>query len=259
MRPLFRQFPMIIAHTGCEGTEDNTEASIEAAIQSGAHMLEVDIRSSRDGYPVLSHDPIICEGDGERLVIADCTYNRLQEHAGSACSQRSDPRVPWELVLKRMTTWHGLLNLDLKDEGSIERISRDISESGILERTIVTGCDATRATIVRSIIPEVPVMLNIQKDDLGCSNNEIDDRFKQRIKELCNSALAVGCAGINIQHSHCNSFVVDHAHQRFLSVTVWTVDQEVEMFRLLSLGVDAITTRQPTLLGTILSKNRQLA
>jgi glycerophosphoryl diester phosphodiesterase len=257
MRPLLQRVPIVIAHTGCEGTGDNTEASIEAAIQSGAHMLEVDIRTSQDGYPVLSHDPSINDHEGESLIIAERTYHELQQHFASAPGHRADPLAPWELVLKRMTAWSGLLNLDLKDEGSIERIKHDISNHGILERTIITGCDSARAAVVRSVIPAVPVLLNIQKTDVSDVNDTTGERFQNRIRELCSSALATGCAGINIEHSLCNAFVVDHAHQRFLSVTVWTVDQEAQMLRLLSLGVDAITTRQPAQLRSLVHGERQ--
>ena len=47
---------VITAHSGCEGTPDNSREHILAAIASGAEMIEVDVRQAPDGTLILSHD-----------------------------------------------------------------------------------------------------------------------------------------------------------------------------------------------------------
>lgn len=47
---------MVAAHTGFGIHPDNTMASFVEGIQSGAHILEVDVRVSQDGVALLQHD-----------------------------------------------------------------------------------------------------------------------------------------------------------------------------------------------------------
>ena len=44
------------AHTGCVNTKDNSLDSIDAAVQYGADIVEIDLNFTADGQPVLSHD-----------------------------------------------------------------------------------------------------------------------------------------------------------------------------------------------------------
>lgn len=253
---LQHRYPLVIAHTGCEGTRDNSEASLDAAILSGADMLEVDIRTTRDGYPVLAHDPEIPGAVSPPLIIAESTHHEVQDHLQQDPQRVAEPRAAWETVLRRMASWSGLLNLDLKDEGSIERIWRDVQRHNLAERVIFTGCNGPRARRVRAVAPTAPVLLNITADDVPPRNRGDAELFEQGIRDLCATALASGCAGINIDYRWCTPYVVDHAHRRFLSVTVWTVDRQDEMERLLTTGVDAITTRRPAHLAELLQAER---
>lgn len=48
----------IIGHRGARGlATENTLAAIEAGIAAGATMVEVDVRVTKDGIPILWHDP----------------------------------------------------------------------------------------------------------------------------------------------------------------------------------------------------------
>ena len=51
-----RRLPVITAHSGCEKTPANSIEHIKAALNSGAEMLEVDIRRAQGGGLFLSHD-----------------------------------------------------------------------------------------------------------------------------------------------------------------------------------------------------------
>ena len=50
------QYPLITAHSGCEGTADNSMASIEAAIALGADCAEIDVHVDGGGRLWLTHD-----------------------------------------------------------------------------------------------------------------------------------------------------------------------------------------------------------
>ena len=55
---LYRQekaYPIITAHSGCEGTPDNSLEHIRTAIASGAECLEIDVHE-HNGTLYLTHD-----------------------------------------------------------------------------------------------------------------------------------------------------------------------------------------------------------
>src|ERR1051325_8949095 len=50
--------PLIIGHRGfCQIAPENTLASFQLAIEAGADLVELDYRHSKDGVPVVIHDP----------------------------------------------------------------------------------------------------------------------------------------------------------------------------------------------------------
>jgi len=70
----------IIGHRGARGlVEENTEDSLEAAIQHGVDEVEIDVRVTKDGIVVLSHDPFVWDGGGHKLVIATTDSSALFE------------------------------------------------------------------------------------------------------------------------------------------------------------------------------------
>ncbi|MET0779452.1 MAG: glycerophosphodiester phosphodiesterase, partial [Candidatus Saccharimonadales bacterium] len=58
----------IIGHRGARGlAPENTIASIRAALNAGVDEIEVDVRVTKDGVPVLNHDPYINDANGGKL------------------------------------------------------------------------------------------------------------------------------------------------------------------------------------------------
>lgn len=71
----------IIGHRGAAGlAPENTLASIEKAIAHGVDEVEVDVRMTADGVPILHHDKALTDPDGNKLDIATTTYADLLRH-----------------------------------------------------------------------------------------------------------------------------------------------------------------------------------
>ena len=47
---------MITAHSGADGTKENSLEFVAYAMQTGADALEVDVRMGENGILILSHD-----------------------------------------------------------------------------------------------------------------------------------------------------------------------------------------------------------
>ncbi len=70
---------LIIGHRGAKGlAPENTLASLQSALDSRVGMIEVDVRVSADGTPVLHHDSVLTANDGRQLLIEQTNFSDLQ-------------------------------------------------------------------------------------------------------------------------------------------------------------------------------------
>ena len=65
---------LLTAHSGCDGTKDNSLEYINYALNLGADCLELDIRKDKSGTLVLSHD------DGPAHVTLEEAFTMLANH-----------------------------------------------------------------------------------------------------------------------------------------------------------------------------------
>lgn len=109
--------PKIIAHRGASALVDheNTIEAFEKAIEIGAHMMEFDIRMTKDKVMVSYHDETIKEG----VKIADLTHQALNEKT-SALGFRV-PTVEEIFILGRGKI---LFDIELKESGYEEEVVR---------------------------------------------------------------------------------------------------------------------------------------
>ncbi len=103
---------IITAHSGCEGTADNSLDHIHAAIESGAEMIEVDVRRAADGTLYLSHD-----------VPKDIGIRPTLRELFALVAQAENLEM----------------NLDVKTEGLIEDVMALAKEFGLAQRIVFTG------------------------------------------------------------------------------------------------------------------------
>ncbi|HSX17464.1 MAG TPA: glycerophosphodiester phosphodiesterase [Patescibacteria group bacterium] len=74
----------IIGHRGARGlAPENTLASFQKALEAGVDEIELDVRITKDGIPVLNHDPFLHSPSGDRLwsvFIFRQTLAELRKH-----------------------------------------------------------------------------------------------------------------------------------------------------------------------------------
>ncbi len=204
----------VTAHSGAEGTRNNTVDSVVTACELGADIAEVDINCLTDGTPVLSHNSV---GDGTGAT-------RLKELFSAV----------YERDIK--------LNLDIKDTAGFEGIKALADEYGMTDRILLTGLtsDFDKAA---SVLPGVEYYYNLHMKDV----------FADTLL-IARAALDAGCVGINADYKVIRPESVKVFHDAGLSVSVWTVDYVHDMKRLLDMGVDNITTHRIRKLRSIIEK-----
>lgn len=65
---------MITAHSGADGTKENSLEFVAYAMQTGADALEVDVRMGENGILILSHDKT--DEDAVRLADVFCMMGK---------------------------------------------------------------------------------------------------------------------------------------------------------------------------------------
>jgi glycerophosphoryl diester phosphodiesterase len=199
------EFPTITAHTGCDGTAENTVESALRGLELGADLVEVDVRADPDGVLYLGHD---------ELAPGSARVATFQELAAS------------------IAPTGGRINLDLKEDRAALLVGGAVRAAGLALRVVVTGCGIDRVRIVRETSPWLPVYLNTRLERRGPG-----------IDAECRIAAEAGCCGLNLEHALCSPFVARAAHERGLLVSVWTVAPGDGFERFVDMGVDNITTR----------------
>ena len=206
----------VTAHTGCEGTRDNSLQAIEKGAAAGADIVEFDLNFDGNGEPVLAHDK--AEADS---VTLDEAFRLVAGYES----------------LK--------VNVDCKTTDNLKAVTSLAEEFGIKDRIFYTGIEEKDVEAVKRDTPEVSYYLNVDID----KSKKNDEAY---IRGLIEKVKTLGAVGLNINFGGASRKMVDFFHSEGLLVSVWTVNKEPDMHKVLSLGCDNITTRQPTKLTKII-------
>jgi glycerophosphoryl diester phosphodiesterase len=213
-----------VAHRGDPyRVRENTIDSLRAALDRGADAVEIDVRLTRDGVPVLLHDD---------------TLKRLWEHDRPLLSLSADEvrgltdgRVPTLAEALRATAGDaGRLMLDLpgtRDVRVARRVVDVVREHGAQDRVYYCA-GATAMLAVRAADPSAEIALTWTT--LAPPRPVLLDAVRPR--------------WLNYRFSLIDRDLADRIHADGYLISVWTPDTRRSMRRLTALGVDSITTNR---------------
>ena len=254
--PYLAGSPLLIAHRGGAGlAPENTLAAFRNAVYRwGADMLEMDVRSTRDGEVVVIHDATVDRTTDGTGKVEDLTFRELREldagyrfldPGGDPSFRGKGIRIPrFREVLEELPAVR--LNVETKDEHSGPPLVETILAHGAEDRVLVAAeFEENRRAVLGYPGP------------WGASRGDIT-RFLLAIHSPFRHAYTPSCDALQIPERYRGIPVLTRrllreAHRRNLPVHVWTVDGEGDMIRLLELGVDGIQTDRPDRLASILS------
>jgi glycerophosphoryl diester phosphodiesterase len=204
--------PTVTAHAGSLDTPANTLESFKAALAFPVDYLEADVRFTPDNDAYLSHDPLPLPLQRNAMRLKDL-LKLAAPH----------PKVR--------------LNLDMKEYSGIGEMAKLIKRSGMASRVLLTGIGRDAVPLVRGSVNGLPYLLNAHPG------------FWHRLTASGAAALArtiraSGALGLNVHHPFITRRLACALSAAGLSVSVWTVDGEREMRRILNLPVDNITTNR---------------
>jgi glycerophosphoryl diester phosphodiesterase len=245
--------PVVIGHRGSAGTHpENTLASFQAALADGAQILESDVHVTRDGVPVLLHDPGVDRVTEAEGLAADQTWAELGRLDAGYRFQETDGSTPWRGRGHRIPSLEeafarfpeARFNLEIKchDVAAIGATLDLVARFDRADRTLLTAGedpimrDLRTALAARDLRPAIGASLGeivaAVGSALGQGEMPADVMALQIPAEFAGQPLATPA-------------LVDHAHAHGVEVHVWTVNDLGEIEALLDVGVDGIVTDHP--------------
>lgn len=237
--------PLVIAHRGDSAVApENTLPAFAQALTTGADLVELDYHHSRDGVPVVMHDPTLY-----RTTDAVVRWGRTDI--------RIDQTTAADLQTLEAGAWFGpafagtrvpLLTeaLDAIQRGSVTLIERKtgdaatcaklLRERSLINRVVVQSFDWEFLRALHALLPELAL------GALGPTGQEksLNPAHVAAVKELGASVIvwseAVTPEGIQA------------AHEGGLKVWVYTIDDPEKARALVARGVDGIITNKPALI-----------
>ena len=230
MRLLRGDGPLIrVGHRGAARlAPENTLASFETALEHGVDAIEFDVLALEDGPLVLGHS--LAELPDDRATLDDAL----------------------EFLGERDVALH----VDLKLTTRLDELAAALGRHGVAERTVVSSFHLPSLRAVAEHAPELPIGFTYPEDRYGVSKRRgmkpvirlgtlaLRKAVVARIPQMIARA---GARSLMLQHAVVSRAAVDRAHEAGAAVWAWTVDDQDELARLDTAGVDAVITNDPRL------------
>lgn len=237
--------PSVVAHRGASAIyPENTLESFQGAIDAGADAVELDVRMTADGVPVIMHDLDVSNTtDGSGFLH----HLTLTEVKALDAAKGRGPRAEVPTLAEALDLLSGRVgvNIEVKNlpgepafdspkEAAAESVVRLISERGFdgpllvcsfnwlsIERVLAMDGGITTGFLTTALIEPAAALVYVK------------DRGHRYVLPQAPGLFAAG-----------RDFV-DAAHAAGVLVGTWTVDDPEAIEQLFEMGVDAVATNDP--------------
>jgi len=228
----------IIAHRGGAAVApENTMAAFERGIADGADWLELDVQEDADGTVVVEHDRDFMRAAGAKLEVWQATKEDLAELdiGSSFAPEFSDQRVPTLREVLELAKGKSGVFIELKYYGhdvSLEQKVVDlVEETGMTDHIVIMSLNYDGVRKTAALRPDW---------NYGLLNAvAIGDLTRLDVNFLALTANATTVP------------MIRRSHKRGMKIYAWTIDDPVQMWVMMSRGVDGIITDRAELANRI--------
>lgn len=214
---------MITAHSGCEGTAENSSDHIRCAIDCDVDALEVDVRIRADGELYLSHD--------ESLQAGQCLTLReaFSLIAGSGL----------------------YINCDLKSPGIEGQVLALARSCGTAEQLVFSGTVSPAALTDPEI--QCRTFWNIEEAVPSVREwcRKEQNLTPSQLREVLEQCRRFSVPVLNVYYELCTPAFLLACRQAGVGVSAWTVNDEIWARTLLDAHICNLTTRSPRMVRTL--------
>ncbi len=219
-----------IAHRGWSARfPENTLPAFAAAWAAGADELELDVRLSADGVPVVLHDPILERVCDLRGPVAERDWAELRSAWVLGRDGEPLPGLGLLDLERALDLFAPRSGLNVHVKVADERILRRIQEAARRhpERHIYVAGDEEVLEAARALCPEVPrCCLARQREPAA----------------LLATALAYGCVGLQYVATNYDADAVGEARRHGLFCNLFYADSVQDALEAIAAGIDGILT-----------------
>lgn len=224
--------PLVIGHRGAAAlAPENTLASLAAAVDAGADLVEFDVGAGL----TLAHSP----------------------------SEIPDDPVSLDDALDFLRARGAGVHVDVKHVGIEPQVVDALRRHGLAERAVVSAAVAKSVRRIAAIAPALPRAIGYPHDRHGVAGVGWPRALTVAAAATLRAAmplrlpLLLSMARANALSLHCalvSPAVVSAAHARGAPVLAWTANDPGLVERLVADGVDAIVTDDPRMVLATLAR-----
>ncbi len=279
------------AHRGGRG--ETTEESLRAfakAIELGVTTLELDIVISKDGQPMVWHDPVIeadkCTdtapafpGDPQFPYVGKqvnhLTLAQLRTlDCGKLLAAYPDAEVVQDNTIATLPEVFALAdsyraavryNIETKVEADnpgksappqqfVDVILAAVRTAGKTDKVEIQSFDWRTLPMVRAAEPAIPLVALWDDTTFTPGSPWLDGIDPAVVPDPVAAAQRVGATILSPAYALCDAALVERAHAQGLRVIPWTVNDETAMRAQIEAGVDGLITDYPTRLRAVLAE-----
>ncbi len=227
--------PRVLAHRGL-ATEapENTLLAFAHAVALGVAHLETDVHVSADGVAVIAHDPDLGRVAGREARVGDLTVAELA--AVDLGEGQHMPTLAEALDAFPETRF----NIDLKVAGAVAPTVSAVREADAVDRVLLTSFSERRRRAALRLLPEVATSASGPR--FAAALLAASSGFPPGVRGALRGVHAVQIPARALGLDTVSPARLAAYRRSGVEVHVWTVNDELEMRRLLGLGVDGIVT-----------------
>ncbi|MGE5174134.1 MAG: glycerophosphodiester phosphodiesterase [Betaproteobacteria bacterium] len=226
------KIPLVIAHRGDSANAlENSRDAVHRALSYPVDMIELDIRKSRDNVLYVMHDKLTIRTAEKNIDIEHAAFDEI-----ATVNLRNGEPIPTLSDMIKIVSGRAGLNLEIKSSGAGLLTAEYLVSSDYKGYILISSFKEDEVLAVRHAMPRLPTSL-------------IFDMFTVRDVPLYSEK---GYKIISLRKMTVSEKLIDVCHEHGIQVYVWTVDEEGEMQKFTSWGVDGIYSNKPGVLKELL-------
>ena len=228
-------YPRVCAHRGFSAiAPENSLPAFGAAIALGATEIELDVWETKDGVPVVSHDPSVERTSNGTGSIREMTFAELRklDFGARHAEAFAGLRIPALDEVLGQFPRQVIVNLHVKSSGTehfsretIRKLDAAVRRYDCLGHVYVTG----RADVMEALLEAAPELIRC----MGAGDDPMN---------VVKNAIRYKCRKLQFMKPHFTREMIDEAHAHGIRCNMFWSDIPAEAAEMVGMGIDTVLT-----------------